>query len=582
MATLNGVMPGVSSSLAASIVVKATLIAMLGLIGAWLARGSRAAVRHAVLAASFAVLLTLPVLALLIPPVRIAVRQSPTVPSRVAETIDTVEFRGPTKAGSGTTPSLPQRSLPPLYDVLSAVWMAGAVFFLLRIMTGLRQVHLLRRSGLPWRHGQSIVQRLAQDAGINRHVALLLHESLPAPVTCGVLHPAIVLPPDAQNWEGQDLNRAILHELEHVRRGDWVSHCVARVVCAAYWFHPLVWIASRQFALAAERCCDDAVLRCSDATAYADQLLALAQRLSSAGKSPALAMANRSDLSWRVRAVLDAKQQRGRAGALLVTLACTVAAALVLTLAPLTIVAAPQAASTPSAGMTTPEFDAVSVKLVDPNAQGSHWDEHSDGKYLNITGSIHGFILRTYGIREAQLIGEPEWFTHQLYKIEAVTSAPVTQKQMLLMLRGVLVDRFRLALRPENRELPILALEVSPKGPKFHELKPGEMPAKHATPAPGNYARTFTSMEDLMNQMNGVFMGPPVADRPVVDRTHLSGRYDMHLETERRIQVDDAGNSIAFPNLVGDMQSELGLRLVPERGSLPCFVVEHAASPTPN
>jgi beta-lactamase regulating signal transducer with metallopeptidase domain len=40
-----------------------------------------------------------------------------------------------------------------------------------------------------------------------------------------------------------------------------------------YWFHPLVWMAWRQLALEAERSCDDAVLRRSEGTVYADQLV---------------------------------------------------------------------------------------------------------------------------------------------------------------------------------------------------------------------------------------------------------------------------------------------------------------------
>src|SRR6202050_2056045 len=134
---------------------------------------------------------------------------------------------------------------------------------------------------------------------------------------CGVAHPAIVLSPDAQTWDGEDLGRAIVHELEHVRRRDWLSQCLARAVCAVYWFHPLVWIAWRQLALEAERACDDAVLGRSEAAAYADQLVGLARRLSmsaktaskmTAAKSPLLAMANRADLATRVGAVLDSGQ----------------------------------------------------------------------------------------------------------------------------------------------------------------------------------------------------------------------------------------------------------------------------------
>jgi beta-lactamase regulating signal transducer with metallopeptidase domain len=49
----------------------------------------------------------------------------------------------------------------------------------------------------------------------------------------------IVLPADARAWDA-DLRRAIVHELEHVTRGDWAVHMAARAVCAAYWLHPLV------------------------------------------------------------------------------------------------------------------------------------------------------------------------------------------------------------------------------------------------------------------------------------------------------------------------------------------------------
>src|SRR6185295_17641586 len=101
-----------------------------------------------------------------------------------------------------------------------------------------------------------------------------------------------------------DLTRAIAHELEHIRRADWLTQFVARVVCAAYWFHPLMWIVRRQLVLEAERASDDAVLRYTEASEYADQLVDLARRLS-VGHQPLLAMANRNDLSARVHAVLD-------------------------------------------------------------------------------------------------------------------------------------------------------------------------------------------------------------------------------------------------------------------------------------
>ena len=109
-----------------------------------------------------------------------------------------------------------------------------------------------------------------------------------------------MLPVDAKSWDEDDLNRAIVHELEHVRRRDWISQRLAHLVCACYWFHPLAWIAWRRFVVEAERACDDAVLRRSEPTAYADQLVNLAMHLS-ASRQPLLAMANRADLSRESR-----------------------------------------------------------------------------------------------------------------------------------------------------------------------------------------------------------------------------------------------------------------------------------------
>jgi hypothetical protein len=71
MSVINEAMLAMSSWLAASIAVKATVAMALGLIGAWLGRTSRAAVRHALLAAAFAVLLALPSVSILAPPIPI-------------------------------------------------------------------------------------------------------------------------------------------------------------------------------------------------------------------------------------------------------------------------------------------------------------------------------------------------------------------------------------------------------------------------------------------------------------------------------------------------------------------------------
>ena len=601
MPAINALLLAVSNSLAASIAAKATVVTVLCLIATRVAPRSRASARHALLAAAFGVLLVLPVASLVAPPVRIAVPvvvQERAVLPALADAIDAIPTIAKAYAGAGVTPVRPRSSGLSLPVLSIAAWIVGATLSLLPMLMGLRQVRWLRRTGLAWSQGQSLADGLARDAGIRRRVAVLLHDNLPGPMTCGVAQPAIVLPSDAKTWDQEDLIRALVHELEHVRRGDWMSQCVARTVCAVYWFHPLVWMAWRHLALEAERSCDDAVLGCSEATVYADQLVGLALRLLAgterAQKSPLLAMANHADLTTRVRALLDSRQRRGRAGAFSVALSSVAAVLLVLTISPLGMVAAPQSSSPQTGAVSSaspgashaaaamPEFEAVSVKLVDPDMRETQSHETSDAGRLSMIDTMHRFIRRAYGITDEQIGGEPDWFKTHLYSIEAVTSTPAREDRMMLMLRGVLADRFQLRLRQEYRDLPVYVLEVAPGGPKFKELKPGEVPGSEAAP-PEVFAKNFTSLEGLLKSLNSVFGGRLHLDRPVVDRTHLTGRYNIQLRTEIESQTDDSGRrTLQFSNLFHDMQSELGLKLTPARVSMPYLVVERAAFPTAN
>jgi beta-lactamase regulating signal transducer with metallopeptidase domain len=95
-----------------------------------------------------------------------------------------------------------------LSHLLLAGWIAGVVIFLLPVAIGLWQIRSLRRAGLPWRRGQSLAGIIAPDAGVHRRVEVLLHETVPGPMTCGFVHPTIVLPQDAESWNDEDLNRA--------------------------------------------------------------------------------------------------------------------------------------------------------------------------------------------------------------------------------------------------------------------------------------------------------------------------------------------------------------------------------------
>ena len=345
----------VSDSPAGSMIWKATAVAALALAGWWTARRTRAAVRHAALAAAFAVLAVLPAASMLAPAAR---ARGPAVS---AGAVSGAVRRSPVAPAAVPAPGVSWSAL------LAAAWGAGAAIFLLPMAVGLWQVRRLRRSGVPWRGGEQVAGELAREAGVQRRVDVLLDEDVAGPMTCGVARPAIVLPRDAERWDAEELERALAHELEHARRCDWAMQCAARVVCAFYWFHPLVWMMGRRLMLEAEQACDDAVLRRSEATAYADQLVALAERLAAGSRPPLLAMASRSDLARRVDALLDTARPRGRAGWRAWAAIC-VAAAMALAITPLRIVAAaPQEiTSQDSGGSAFMQVSAETWLVIEP------------------------------------------------------------------------------------------------------------------------------------------------------------------------------------------------------------------------
>jgi bla regulator protein BlaR1 len=591
---IEGILLLLSSSLAASILAKATLIATLGLIGARLTRRSPAAVRHAVLAASLAVMLALPVASVLINPVRISLSASTqewaplslfpanNAAPPTSATNRSVAISSAAQRWRGLSPSA----------LLLAVWIAGMAFFLFRMIFGLQQVRILRQYGLPWPDGQSVVNQLAVDAGIHRRVELLLHESLPAPVTCGFVRPAIVLPTDTQSWHAEDLDRAIVDELEHVRRFDWASHCLARLACSVYWFHPLVWIARRQFELEAERSCDDAVLLRSEATAYADQLVGLARRLSTAHKSPALAMANRSDLSARVRSVLDAGKARGRAGALLVAIACAVAVAIVLTVSPLRVVAAPGAIA------SVPKWDAVSIKRCtsapvapkevreagNPSPGSQTWSCVSASTLINQAYSIFAGQSKTPPY-PAPIERLPAWANSERYTIDAIPHGRPGVKTMRgPMLQALLEDRFALKIRRETRVARVYLMTVANGGPKLPEFEGGCTPvdfvhlSSSPTPNPCRES-SHSNGPNVTIDIPGLDLDSFAAyitrrgrfDGPVFNRTNLTGAFHFHLEFQ-----SDA------PSVITARQQQLGLHMEPSNGPRDFLVVDRLEKPAEN
>jgi bla regulator protein BlaR1 len=633
------------SSLPASMVAKATIIAAFGLMGARLARRSRAAVRHVLLAATFTVLLLLPVASLIVPPVRIAVPTawtSSAVSSAPAVGGKEILPFTPPEARPAETSAALRSSCPPLIALVVMGWLAGVALALIPLIASLWKIRWLRRSGLPWAAGRKVANRILIESDFCRGVDVLLHEALPGPIVSGMLRPAVLFPLDAQTWGTEDLNRALVHELEHVQRGDVLTHCLARVICAVYWFHPLVWMAWRQLILEAERSCDDAVIARWEATAYASQLVALARRLVTAARSPLLALANRSDLATRVGAVLDTHQRRGRAGSPAVALGCTAAAVLAFTISPLKTVSSWQSATAKAAthtlkatGEPSPSFEVISIKSEKPG-RGISGMETPPGRFSATNVTAKGLIAYAYNyhqpglsLMDYQILGGSEWISSNRFDIEAEVEDSLVEQdekkklpvnewwaQVRLRVQSMLADRFRLKVTRETNELPVYEVVVAKHGAKLTESTiPRIWRISAIARGPefsierGQLTGVGLSVGDLAGLLPRL---SEIGGRKVVDRTGLQGRYDFTLKwTPEQAQrfggpgpgaatgagggADEAGAGGAQlaagksaapdtsgPSLFTAIEQQLGLSLKPSTGPVEVVVIDHIEHPSEN
>jgi bla regulator protein BlaR1 len=594
----------VSDSLELSIVAKATIVLGLALVAARLARRARASVRHVMLAAAFGVLLTLPAVATLLPPVAVSIpimdtRDSIAASPVVEESAAARRFPQAPLAMDSTTTQWWSGRIPTL---LHDGWITVAMFFLVPIGAMLWRVQRLRRSSVPWPKGKLLLQTMAQQAGIRRPVDILLHRDIPSPLTCGFVQPAIVLPTDAEAWSDVDVRRAIVHELEHVRRADWPAQLVARAVCAVYWFHPLVWIAWRQLCLESERACDDAVLQGTERTEYAEQLVTLASRLSTSAMRPMLSMASRSDLSTRVTAVLDSHQARGRAGVLGASVTIATAGLTVFAISPLRAVTVHQLPALDGG----PTFDVASVK---PNNSGDlrvSLQVLPGGRYTATNAPVRTLIRDAYALQGFQLAGGPAWLDSGRFDVVAKVEGNPAPNQVRLMLRALLAERFRLRVHSETRDLALYALMMSrtdgKPGPQLRQtgadcaqVAPwlGTAPPAVRDPNPpcgfaGPGIEGVMRFRGITMEAFAKFLATPVR-RPVIDRTGLTGDFDADLELTAELGppppppgAPDKFDRTSVPSIFTALQEQLGLKLYARRGPVEVIVIDRVELPVPN
>jgi beta-lactamase regulating signal transducer with metallopeptidase domain len=161
---------------------------------------------------------------------------------------------------------------------LAMLWAVGAVICTATVLTkhALCAWTIWRSSEPADKYLNELVTKLSAQLGVHRNVRLMVTKRPLGPAVFGILRPTILLPQTLTSAEFAKRIEAILaHELIHFRRGDTVLGLLQTAAQILWWFHPLVWWASREATRERERCCDEeavAGLACEPSD-YAQTLL---------------------------------------------------------------------------------------------------------------------------------------------------------------------------------------------------------------------------------------------------------------------------------------------------------------------
>jgi|GEM_PF-1320970 len=144
---------------------------------------------------------------------------------------------------------------------IELIWMAGTAVVLLRIVISQSLFQLLRFRDKNERNA-SLAQRItsvAERFKFQKPVRVINLSRINAPIAFGTFVPTIGLPEDfSQRFSPVQQEAMLAHEMAHLAGHDPLWYLASDLVCACYWWNPLVWIARRQFHFSCEFQADEA------------------------------------------------------------------------------------------------------------------------------------------------------------------------------------------------------------------------------------------------------------------------------------------------------------------------------------
>jgi uncharacterized protein (TIGR03435 family) len=265
-------------------------------------------------------------------------------------------------------------------------------------------------------------------------------------------------------------------------------------------------------------------------------------------------------------------------------------------------------------------FEVAAIKAVD-GARGPIMLRMLPGGRLDSNGLPIGVLLRQALQKpDYQIVGAPGWLDTERYSITAKAPEGTPPTAMTVMMLNLLKDRFQLTTHLETREQPIFNLVIArADGRLGPDLKPtpaecqaaiaeriaatkaaaerGALPPRPTFPDPnGPLPCGFVQMGPGLMTGSGRTIAqivPTLADllgRPVIDKTGLTGLYDVALKFAPTGRVtglfallpgpppppDDPD----APGLSTAVQEQLGLKLESARGPVEIVVIDTLEKPT--
>ncbi|MEZ2348919.1 TIGR03435 family protein [Terriglobus sp. RCC_193] len=236
-------------------------------------------------------------------------------------------------------------------------------------------------------------------------------------------------------------------------------------------------------------------------------------------------------------------------------------------------------AQTPLTAPPDARFEVATIKPGTPGENSGIRFLASFTQVFTQNTSVTDLLKYAYGLHGDQIISGPEDLMHRGYAINAVVSADTPTKPnadlLKQMLRNLLADRFGLTFHPDTRELPVYVLTADTP-----HLKPTEQTMPMTT---GGYDKGHLFVGNGALRELAAYLQRFVTNRPVLDRTGITGHFDMDIHfTPDDAAADTSATATEYPGLFTAIRQQLGLKLTATKAPAPVIIIDKITDPTAN